>query len=52
LEGKLELVDDYDVSETSKRKAWDLTHEELGKRINEKVSVLKKIETGKIKPRR
>ena len=32
------------------REKLGLTHEELGKRIKEKVSVLKKIETRKIRP--
>jgi putative transcription factor len=50
LEGVLELVDDYDVRVRQAREKLGLTHEELGKRINEKVSVLKKIETRKIKP--
>ena len=46
----LELVDDYDVRVRRAREKLGLTHEELGKRINEKVSVLKKIETRKIRP--
>jgi putative transcription factor len=50
LEGVLELVDDYDVRVKQAREKLGLTHEELGKRINEKVSVLKKIETRKIRP--
>ena len=50
LGGTLELVDDYDVRVRQAREKLGLTHEELGKRINEKVSVLKKIETRKIKP--
>jgi putative transcription factor len=50
FEGALELVDDYDVRVKQAREKMGLTHEELGKRINEKVSVLKKIETKKIKP--
>jgi putative transcription factor len=50
LEGTLELVDDYDVRVKQAREKMGLTHEELGKRINEKVSVLKKIETRKIRP--
>jgi putative transcription factor len=49
-EVSLELVDDYDVRVRRAREKLGLTHEELGKRINEKVSVLKKIETRKIKP--
>jgi len=49
-EVSLELVDDYDVKVRQAREKMGLTHEELGKKINEKVSVLKKIETRKIKP--
>lgn len=49
-EASLELVDDYDVRVRQARERLGLTHEELGKKINEKVSVLKKIETRKIKP--
>lgn len=49
-EESLELVDDYDVKVRQAREKMGLTHEELGKKINEKVSVLKKIETRKIKP--
>jgi putative transcription factor len=43
-------VEDYDVRVRQAREKMGLTHEELGKKINEKVSVLKKIETRKIKP--
>jgi putative transcription factor len=50
LGGTLELVDDFDVRVRQAREKLGLTHEELGKRINEKVSVLKKIEKRKIKP--
>ena len=50
LESTLELVDDYDVKVRQAREKLGLTHEELGKKINEKVSVLKKVETRKIKP--
>ena len=49
-EVSFELVDDYDVKVRQAREKMGLTHEELGKKINEKVSVLKKIETRKIKP--
>lgn len=49
-EAFLEVVDDYDVRVRQARERLGLTHEELGKRINEKVSVLKKIETRKIRP--
>ncbi|MBS7647475.1 MAG: multiprotein bridging factor aMBF1 [Candidatus Bathyarchaeia archaeon] len=50
VEPSLELIDDYDVRIRQAREKMGLTHEELGKRINEKVSVLKKVETRKIKP--
>ncbi|MEM2947884.1 MAG: multiprotein bridging factor aMBF1 [Candidatus Bathyarchaeia archaeon] len=50
FEDALELVDDYDVRVRQAREKLGLTHEELGKKINEKVSVLKKVETRKIKP--
>lgn len=50
MESALELVDDYDVRVRHAREKMGLTHEDLGKRINEKVSVLKKVETRKIKP--
>lgn len=50
FESPLELVEDYDVRVRQAREKLGLTHEELGKRINEKVSVLKKVETRKIKP--
>ena len=43
-------MEDYDVRVRQAREKLGLTHEELGKKINEKVSVLKKIETRKIKP--
>lgn len=49
-EESLELVDDYDARVRQARERLGLTHEELGKKINEKVSVLKKVETRKIKP--
>jgi len=50
FESPLELVDDYDVRVRQAREKLGLTHEELGKKINEKVSVIKKVETRKIKP--
>ncbi|MGB9959446.1 MAG: multiprotein bridging factor aMBF1 [Candidatus Bathyarchaeales archaeon] len=45
-----ELVEGYDAKIRQAREKLGLTHEELGKKINEKVSVLKKIETGKMIP--
>ncbi len=50
VENELELVEDFDVKIRLAREKMGLTHEDLGKKINEKVSVLKKIETRKIKP--
>lgn len=50
LEINMELVDDFAHKIKQAREKLGLTHEELGKRINEKVSVLKKIEAGKMVP--
>ncbi|MEM3641932.1 MAG: multiprotein bridging factor aMBF1 [Candidatus Bathyarchaeia archaeon] len=49
-ESPLELVEDFDVRIKRAREKLGLTHEDLGRKINEKVSVLRKIETRKIKP--
>ncbi len=49
-ESTLELVENYDAKIRQAREKLGLTHEQLGKRINEKVSLLRKIETGKMKP--
>jgi putative transcription factor len=45
-----ELVEGFDLKIRQAREKMGLSQEELGKRINEKVSLLRKIETGKIKP--
>ncbi len=45
-----QLVDGFEAKIRQAREKLGLTHEELGKRINEKVSLLRKIETGKMKP--
>jgi putative transcription factor len=45
-----ELIEDYDVKIRQAREKLGFSHEDLGKRINEKVSLLRKIETGKMKP--
>ncbi|MCS7115828.1 MAG: multiprotein bridging factor aMBF1 [Nitrososphaerota archaeon] len=50
VEETLELVEDFDVKIRQAREKMGLTHEELGKRISEKVSVLKKIEAKKMLP--
>ena len=46
----LELVEDFGLKVKQAREKLGLSHEELGKKLNEKVSVLKKIETGRMKP--
>jgi len=45
-----ELVQDFHNVIREAREKLGLSHEDLGKRINEKVSLLKKIETGKMTP--
>jgi len=49
-EESLELVEEYSKKIRKAREKLGLTHEDLGKKINEKVSLLRKIETGKMKP--
>lgn len=44
------LVDDYSKQIRQAREKMGLTHEDLGRKLNEKVSVLQKIETGKLIP--
>ncbi len=46
----LELVEEFDVKIRHAREKLGLSHEELGKKMNEKVSVLRKIETKKMTP--
>jgi len=46
----LELAEKYDVKIRQAREKLGLSHEELGKKMSEKVSLLRKIETGKVKP--
>lgn len=46
----LELIENFDSKVRQAREKLGLSHEELGKRINEKVSVLKRIETKKMTP--
>jgi len=46
----LELIDDFGAKIRAAREKLGLSHKELGKRINEKVSVLRKIESGKMTP--
>ena len=50
LESTLELVDNFDVCIRQAREAKGLSHEDLGRKINEKVSVLKKLESRRMTP--
>jgi putative transcription factor len=49
-EEALELIEDYPKKIRQAREKLNLTHEELGRKINERVSLLKKIEAGKMTP--
>ena len=46
----LELVDDIGEVIRKARRNLGITHEDLGRKINERVSVLRKIESGKLEP--
>ena len=46
----LERVDDFGMKVRQAREKTGLSHEDLGKKISEKVSVLRKIESGKMTP--
>jgi len=46
----LELIDGFGAKIRAAREKLGLSHKELGKRINEKVSLLRKIESGKMTP--
>lgn len=50
IDTSMELVEDFDQKIREGREKLGLSHEELGKKINEKVSLLRKVETRKIKP--
>jgi len=50
VDTSLELVANYHIKIREAREKLGLSHEDLGKRINEKVSLLRKIETGKMTP--
>jgi len=50
VEESVELVDDFGVKVKLSREKLGMSHEDLGKKINEKVSVLRKIESGKMTP--
>jgi len=45
-----EIIEDYTIKIRQAREKLGLTHEQLGKKINEKTSVIAKLETGKISP--
>lgn len=45
-----ELVEDFSIKVRNAREAKDWSREELGKKINERVSVITRIETGKMTP--
>lgn len=49
-EEALELAEDYPKKIRQAREKLGLTHEDLGRKINERVSLLRKIETGKMTP--
>ena len=46
----LELIDDFGMKVRQAREKMGLSHEDLGKKISEKVSVLRKVESGKMTP--
>lgn len=46
----LELVDDFSSRVRQAREKLGLSHKDLGRKIGEKISVLRKIETGKMTP--
>jgi len=50
VEESVELVDDFGVKVRQAREKLGMSHEDLGKKISEKVSVLRKIESGKMTP--
>jgi len=50
VEESVELIDDFGVKVRRAREKLGLSHEDLGKKISEKVSVLRKIESGKMTP--
>lgn len=49
-EETFELVEDFDARIRLARERLGISHDDLGKRLNEKVSLLRKIETRKMKP--
>ena len=45
-----EIIEDFSTKIRQAREKLGLTHEDLGKKINEKSSVIGKLETGKMSP--
>jgi putative transcription factor len=50
VDASLELAEDFGAKIRKARERLGFSHEELGKKMNEKVSLLRKIEMGKIAP--
>jgi putative transcription factor len=50
IEASLELTDGFGAKIRQAREKLGLSHKDLGKKISEKVSVLRKIESGKMAP--
>ena len=50
MEESLDLVEDFSSRVRQAREKFGFSHEELGRKISEKVSVLRKIESGKMTP--
>lgn len=50
VDTSLELIENFDQKIRRAREKLELSHEDLGKKINEKVSLLRKIETRKMTP--
>ncbi|MEM3442444.1 MAG: multiprotein bridging factor aMBF1 [Candidatus Bathyarchaeia archaeon] len=50
LDTNLELAEDFHIKIRQAREGLGLSQEDLGKKLNEKVSVLRKVESGKMKP--
>lgn len=50
VDTNIELAENFDAKIRQAREKLGLSHEDLGKKLNAKVSLLRKIETGKIKP--
>lgn len=46
----MELVENFDAKIRQAREKLGLSHEDLGKKLNEKISLLRKIETKKMTP--